>query len=121
VRDALAVSSQANLSDGVPMVTEDELYAQPLRKVEELTARKSAVWGDWCIVLDRLFLVAGWFLSRAFVMTLFLLGAWQRLVYEMALQRGMIAPRWKLMRVLAYSGGLAVALLAVMLHHGCEL
>jgi hypothetical protein len=26
----------------------------------------------------------------------------------------MIAPRWKLMRVLAYSGGLAVALLAVM-------
>jgi hypothetical protein len=60
------------------------------------------------------FLVAGWFLSRAYVMTLFLLGGMVEVIYEMALQRGMIAPRWKLMRVLAYSGGLAVALLAVM-------
>ena len=39
------------------------------------------------------FLVAGMFLSRAYVLTLFLLGGMAEVVYEMALRRGMIAPR----------------------------
>jgi hypothetical protein len=34
------------------------------------------------------FLVAGWFLSRTYVMTFFLLGGMVEVVYEMALQRG---------------------------------
>jgi hypothetical protein len=60
------------------------------------------------------FLVAGWFLSRAFVMTLFLLGGMVEVVYEMALKRGMIAPRLRLARVLPYAGGFAVSLVLIM-------
>jgi hypothetical protein len=60
------------------------------------------------------FLVAGWFLSRAYVMTFFLLGGMVEVVYEMALRRGMIASRSQLSRVLIYSGILAVLLVLLM-------
>jgi hypothetical protein len=60
------------------------------------------------------FLVAGLFLSRAYVLTLFLLGGVAEAVFEMALQRGMVAPRMKFLRVAAYSGALAVALVVIM-------
>ena len=40
----------------------------------------------------------GWFLSRAFVMTFFMLGGMVEVVYQMALDRGMIAPRLRLGR-----------------------
>jgi hypothetical protein len=60
------------------------------------------------------FLVTGWFLSRAFVMTLFLLGGMVEIVYEMALQRGMIVPRMRLARTLPYAGGLAFILVLIM-------
>jgi hypothetical protein len=60
------------------------------------------------------FMVAGWFLSRAFVLTFFVLGGMVEVVYQMALERGMVAPRLRLARVLPYSGGLAVFLVLVM-------
>jgi hypothetical protein len=114
VRDALAVSSQANLSEGVPVVGEKELYPQPLKKVEEIGSAEISDLGRLMILSLTGFLVAGMFLSRAFVMTFFLLGGMAEVVYELALQRGMIAPRLRLLRVLPYSGGLAVALLVMM-------
>ena len=60
------------------------------------------------------FLVAGWFLSRAFVVTLFLLGGIAEVVYEMALERGMIAPRLRLSRLLLYAGALAISVIPLM-------
>jgi hypothetical protein len=60
------------------------------------------------------FLVAGWFLSRAFVMTFFLLGGLVEVVYEMALRREMIGPRLRLARVAPYAGILAFALVLVL-------
>jgi hypothetical protein len=60
------------------------------------------------------FLIAGWFLSRAFVLTFFVLGGMVEVVYQMALERGMVAPRLRLARVLPYSGGLAVFLVLLM-------
>jgi hypothetical protein len=53
-------------------------------------------------------------LSRAFVMTLFLLGGMVEVVYGMALDRGMVAPRLRLAQVVPYSGVLAISLLLVM-------
>lgn len=59
------------------------------------------------------FLVAGWFLSRAFVMTFFLLGGIIEVVYQMAQEKGMVGSRLPLMRVAAYALGLAIALVLV--------
>lgn len=58
------------------------------------------------------FLVAGWFLSRAFVMTFFLLGGMIDALYEMARARGMVPPRLKLSRTMVYSLGTTVCLLS---------
>ena len=60
------------------------------------------------------FLAAGWLLSRAFVVTLFMIGGMAEVVYEMALRRGMIAPRMRLARVLPYSGIFAISLVLLM-------
>jgi hypothetical protein len=47
-------------------------------------------------------------------MTLFLLGGIVEVVFEMALQRGMIAPRMLFARVLRYAGGFAIILVMVV-------
>jgi hypothetical protein len=60
------------------------------------------------------FLVAGWFLSRAFVLTFFLLGGITEVTFEMALQQGMISPRLPLTRVMRFASGLAVMLVLLM-------
>ncbi|MGC9223213.1 MAG: O-antigen ligase family protein [Terracidiphilus sp.] len=65
-------------------------------------------WG-YCLLLSLIgFLAAGWFLSRAFVMTLFLLGGMVEVLYETAQRRGMTAPRLALGRIFVYSSWLMV-------------
>jgi hypothetical protein len=49
------------------------------------------------------FLVAGWFLSRAYVMTLFIYGGMVEALYQMALNQGFAPERMKLPRVLRFS------------------
>jgi hypothetical protein len=57
------------------------------------------------------FLVAAWFLSRAFVLTLFLMGGMVETLYEMALQRGMVVPRMPTGRLLRNTALFTVGLL----------
>jgi O-antigen ligase len=58
------------------------------------------------------FLVAGCFLSRAFVMTFFVLGGLIDVLYEMARAHGMVSPRLTLSRTMIYSIGTMVCLLS---------
>ena len=60
------------------------------------------------------FLVAGLFLSRAYVLTLFLLGGIAEVVFEMGLRRGMIAPRMPAKRVFMYAAVLTISLVVMM-------
>ena len=60
------------------------------------------------------FLVTGWFLSRAYVLTLFLLGGMTEALYQMALRREMVPQRMGLPKVLRYSGIMAVGLVILM-------
>jgi len=60
------------------------------------------------------FLVAGCFLSRAFVLTFFLLGGMVEVIYEAVRRRGMVATRLPLKRLLVYSAELTVALVAAV-------
>jgi hypothetical protein len=118
VRDALTIASPTKVSDGEPEAAEDNdegaPFTGPLRQPEKLD--KSAVNRLGRIVLLSLtgYLVASWFLSRAYVVTLFLLGGIAEVVFEMALERRMVAPRVRFSRTLLYSGILAVALLVLM-------
>ncbi len=57
------------------------------------------------------YFVAGWFLSRAFIMTLFIYGGMVQVIYRMALDQQLAPPRMKLHKVVQYSGVGAVGLL----------
>jgi len=114
VRDALVTASPGKVSEGEPIIAEEGPFPQASRKIEEVDKAEVNRLGRLLVLSLTGFLVAGWFLSRAFVMTLFLLGGMAEVAYEMALRRGMIAARLKLARVLSYAGGLAIALILLM-------
>ncbi len=60
------------------------------------------------------FFVSGMFLSRAFTMTLFLLGGMAETVYQLGVERGLVAPRLRVPQVVLYAGVLAVVLVSGM-------
>ena len=114
VKDTLEVASPRKLRDGKPIVREQGLYPNETRKVEDLDKAEVNYLGQLMLLALTGFLVAGWFLSRAFVTTLFMLGGMAEVIFEKALQREMIAPRMRLARVVPYSGMLAVSLIVFM-------
>lgn len=114
IRDALAIASPANVSEAEPVEPVDDGFPLTIRKIEAIDKADINRMGRLLVLSLTGFLVAGWFLSRAYVMTFFLLGGMVEVVYEMALRRGMIAPRLPFARVLLYSGGLAISLVLLM-------
>ncbi len=114
VTDAWVVSSPARLSEGTPPIPDEELLPYQIKNLENLDKVEISRLGTLVLLSLTGFLVAGWFLSRAFVMTLFLLGGMAEVVFEMALERQMIAARMRLVRVLPYAGILAVVLILLM-------
>jgi hypothetical protein len=111
VRDALAVASPAKVSEGGPIEPEKGLFPRAAISIEAIDKAEINRLGRLLVLSLTGFLVAAWFLSRAFVMTFFLLGGIVEVVYQMALRRGMIAPRMRLTRLLRYASGLAILLL----------
>jgi O-antigen ligase len=114
VKDALAIASPAKVGEGEPIVAEEGLYQVAPRSIEALDKAEINHLGRLVLLSLTGFLVTGMFLSRAFVLTLFLLGGMAEVVYEMALRRGMVAPRMRLGPVMAYTAGLTVAFVPAM-------
>ena len=114
LRDALTVASPGKVMEGKPMVIEEELFPLTRGKIEAIDKADVNHMGRLIVLSLTAFLVTGWFLSRSFVMTLFLLGGVAEVVYEMALDRGMIAPRLRLARLAPYAGGLAISLVLMI-------
>jgi hypothetical protein len=110
VRDALAVASPMMVSEGMSIVPEKELFPQAIRSIESVDKAEVNRLGRLVVLSLTGFLVAAWFLSRAYIMTLFLLGGIAEVVFEMALQRGMISPRLPPARVLRYAVGMTLSL-----------
>jgi len=114
LRDLLVVASPEKVSESKEPPPDDGPFPLAMNRVEIIDKAEINRLGRLLVLSLTGFLVAGWFLSRAFVMTLFLLGGMVEVVYEMALQRGMVAPRLRLARVLPYAGGMALLLVFVM-------
>jgi hypothetical protein len=114
VRDALAIASPTNVTEGEPIIVEETPIPQATRKIEMLDKSEINRLGRLLVLSFTGYFVTAWFLSRAYVLTLFLLGGMAEVVFQMALQRGMIPPRLRLARVLPYAGVLAVSLILVM-------
>jgi O-antigen ligase len=114
VRDALTAASPAKVTEGEPIAPEESTFPQQVGKVEEFDKTEINRLGQLVVLSLTGFLVAAWFLSRAYVLTLFLLGGVVEVVFQMAMERKMIVSRMRLSRVLPYSGLLAVSLLLLM-------
>ena len=112
-RNAKVVATPGMLKDAVPEI-ETAHFPRPARATEDLDKAQIAHLGQLAFLSLIGFLVAGWFLSRAFVLTLFLLGGLAESIYQMGLNRGMLAPRLPYGRVLVNSAGLAMGLLIVI-------
>jgi len=114
VRDALAIASPGKVNEAEPIEAEKTQFPQAMRKTAVIGKVEVNRLGRLLVLSLTGFLVTGWFLSRAFTMTLFLLGGIVEVVFEMALQRGMVAPRMPFPRVLRYAGGLTIALVTLV-------
>jgi hypothetical protein len=114
IRDSLVIASPLKVSDEAPIIEEEKPFSQSAWTVEEIDKEEINRLGRLMVLSLTGFLVAGWFLSRAFILTLFLLGGMVEAIYEMALRRGIIAPRLRFARVMRYSGGLALSLVMLM-------
>ena len=114
VRDVLTLASHSDVTQGQEIVTEKAPFSPTMRKVEFIDKTEINRLGRLLTLSLTGFLVAAWFLSRAFVMTFFLLGGLIEVVFEMALRQEMISPRLPTARVLRYSGMLAIGLILVM-------
>lgn len=114
VRDIQTVSSPEKVSESKPLVVEIGPSPRAPKELKEMS-KEEIVWMGRMVGFSLIgFLVTAWFLSRAFVMTFFLLGGAAEVVYQMALERGMIGPRPRLKHLLPLAGGLSILLLAVM-------
>jgi hypothetical protein len=114
VRDAVVIASPSKVSEGAPIEVEAGLYPQASRDADAVDKAEINRLGRLLVLSLTGLLVAAWFLSRAFVLTLFLLGGMAEVVYQMALQRGMTAPRLRLARVLPYAGVFSIVLVLLM-------
>jgi hypothetical protein len=114
LRDAWVIASPKMVEEGSPPEPEPSLYPGVERKVEVLDKAEINRLGTLVMLSLTGFLVAGFFLSRAYVLTLFLLGGVVEAVFEMGVRRGMIVPRMKASRVLQFSGALTMLLVLMM-------
>jgi hypothetical protein len=114
VKDILTIASPAKVSEGEPIAPQEGLLPLATKKFEAIDKAEINRLARLVLLSLTGFLVAGWFLSRAFVMTFFLLGGMAEVVFEMAQRRGMVAPRLSLARVLPYAGVTVLSLILFM-------
>jgi len=110
-RDAFVIASSSKVSEGKRVRVEEDPLPYKVSYSRAIDKSEINRLGRLMFLSLAGYFCTGWFLSRSFVITLFLLGGMTEVVYEMALDRGMIVPRMKLGRALPYSGLLAVVLL----------
>ena len=114
VRDAVAVAWPKNIVEKKPVVLADTAFPLPPPAGAVPDESEIRRLGRLLVLSFTGFMVTGWFLSRAFVLTLFLLGGLTEVAFQMALQRGMVSPRLPFGRVLRYSGVMTVGFILVM-------
>jgi hypothetical protein len=114
IRDALAIGSPLKASGAKTTLPEVQRLPPPGERAETVEEVDTEHIGRLLTLSLTGFLVAGLFLSRAFVMTFFLLGGMVEVVFETALRQGTITPRLRLSRSASCAAGLSIALVIAM-------
>jgi hypothetical protein len=104
---AILESSQNN-APAIPLHLADSVEEQALPEHE---VRRLA---QLMLVSIIGYFVAGWFLSRAYIMTLFIYGGMAQVIYGMALQSNMVSGRMRTYKVVQYSAVCSVGLIVLV-------
>ncbi|HZQ43890.1 MAG TPA: O-antigen ligase family protein [Acidobacteriaceae bacterium] len=113
LKDAAGVAFKKSDIHGEAVMS-DTSYPLGPPKLNILDEAEIAKFARLLVLSFTGFLVTGWFLSRAYILTLFLLGGFTEAIYEMAYDRGMVPERLRFGRVLKYSGVMAVGIVLMM-------
>jgi len=111
MRGALSVAFATREPELAPPDAHERL---PLRPVEELSREQINQLGNLIFLSLSGFLIAGWFLSRAYVMILFIYAALAETVLQIAMDRGMVPKRISLARLLPMVGATAISLVLLI-------
>jgi O-antigen ligase len=114
MRNAMDVASKRQANEGDKSIFKEDLTPEPAICLESSSTSEVSHLGRLVVLSFTGFLVTGWFLSRSFVLTFFLLGGIAEVVFQLALERGMVDSRMPLARVLRNSGVLMIVLLLAM-------
>lgn len=115
VRDALVVASPKQVVQKQLVAVTESPYPSTSGGTTKIPDEQDIRrFGRLLVLSFTGFLVTGWFLSRAYILTLFLLGGLTEVVFNMAQQRGMIQTRPPMARMLRYSGVMTVGLIVLM-------
>lgn len=114
VRDTMRLASPVGVQDAKPVSLRSSPIPALAKTESDLDRAEVIRIGRLLLLSITGFLITGWFLSRAYAMTLFLLGGIAEVMFQMALDRGMISPRLPITKVARYGGVLAVSLILTM-------
>lgn len=113
-RNSMIISSPKKIGEPESAKDEDEDTFLKFWRGAALGKAETNQMG-YCLLLSLAgFLAAGWFLSRAYVMTFFLLGGLIDVIYEAALQQGMAPTRLPLARTSSRALLLMICLMTVV-------
>ena len=90
------------------------LYLQTEQEEERLPPEEIQRLASLMLISLVGYFVAGWFLSRAYVMTLFIYGGLVQAVYRMALDQDLAPSRMKVPKIVQYSAMWSVGLIIVV-------
>lgn len=103
LKDSTLVAFRKPVLKREPAASSDSAYPLGPPGLNIPDEHEIARFGRLLVLSFTGFLVTGWFLSRAYVLTLFLLGGCTEAVFEMARERGMVLTRLPFGSVLKYS------------------
>jgi O-antigen ligase len=114
LKDAAGVAYRKNEIQREAAVSSDTSYPLAAASLNVPDEAEIAKFAQLLVLSFTGFLVTGWFLSRAYILTLFLLAGFTEAIYEMARERGMVPERLPFGRIFKYSGVMAIGLVLMM-------
>lgn len=114
LKDTVTLASNRRLAEGAVVERPKDPYSRFSLPSVPIDKDEINRLGRLMLLSFTGYFVAGWFLSRAYVLTLFLMGGMTEAIYEMASRRGIVPQRLRFVKVLRYSAIMAVGLVILM-------
>lgn len=114
VQETLGLAAPGTIQHVDSSAPSEKLSPQLWREPESWSVEEIHTWGRLLMLSLTGFLVAGFFLSRALILTFFLMGGVVDIVYTKALAAGIVAPRMSSIRIMKYTAIVTVALVLFM-------